>query len=36
MTPFEKFKAEIEKMKLPSKVKDEIYYLAQLYLVKDP
>lgn len=35
MSEFEKFRAEIEKMKLPSRVKEEIYYLAQLFLVKD-
>ena len=35
MTPFEKFKAEVEKLPIPSKIKEQIYYLALLYLVKE-
>jgi len=30
----DKFKAEVEKLQIPSKIKEEIYYLALIYLVK--
>ena len=33
MNDFEKFKAEVEKLKIPSILKARIVYLAQLYLM---
>lgn len=35
MNAFDKFKAEVEKLQISSKMKEEIYYLALIYLVRE-